>query len=113
MEQEVKNSEDGKQYPEGHFTGKWMAIGIAIFSGFGIPLSIATGNYAFIGIGPALGVSMGLSIGSSIEAKHKKEGKVRPLTEEEKKRNKLLITLGIMSLVVLAFIGILLFLLRI
>ncbi|GAH91318.1 unnamed protein product, partial [marine sediment metagenome] len=36
----------------------------------------------------ALGVAFGLAIGSSIEAKHKKEGRIRPLTEEKKKRRK-------------------------
>jgi hypothetical protein len=32
-------------------------------------------------------VSFGLAIGSAIEAEHKKEGKIKPLTEEEKKKN--------------------------
>jgi len=41
-----------------------------------------------IGIGPAIGVAFGLALGSSIEAKYKKEGKIRLLTEEEKKRKK-------------------------
>ncbi|MDD4898811.1 MAG: hypothetical protein PHY70_05475, partial [Methanocellales archaeon] len=66
MEEKEKN----KTYPEGHFVGMWMGIGIAIFSGFGIPLSIATGNPGFMGIGPAIGVAFGLAIGSSIEAKY-------------------------------------------
>jgi hypothetical protein len=80
--------ENNKKYPEGHFVGMWMGIGITIFSGLGIPLSITTGNTGLIGIGPALGVAFGLAIGSSIEAKHKKEGRIRPLTEEKKKRRK-------------------------
>ncbi len=80
--------EKDKKYPEGHFLGLWMGIGTAIFSGFGIPLSIATGNDGFIGIGPALGVSFGLAIGQSIENKYKKEGKIRPLSKEEEKRKK-------------------------
>lgn len=113
MKQERINSENSNQYPEGHFVRKWMAICIALFSGFGIPISIATGNHAFIGIGPALGISIGLSIGSSIEAKHRQEGKIIPLTEEEKKRKKLSTTFGIMALVVLVLTGILLFLLRV
>lgn len=96
--------ENNKKYPEGHFVMMWMAIGIAIFSGLGIPLSVVTENYAFIGIGPALGVSIGLVIGSSIEAKYRKEGKIRPLTEEEKKRRKIGITAGIVILLLLALI---------
>jgi len=50
--------ENNKEYPEGHFVGMWMGIGVAIFSGLGIPLSIATGNPGLIGIGPAIGVAL-------------------------------------------------------
>ena len=98
--------ENNRKYPEGHFVGMWMGIGIAIFSGLGIPLSITTGNTGLIGIGPALGVAFGLAIGSSIEAKYKKEGKIRLLTEEEKKRRKIGIIAGvvILSLGVLSFL---------
>ncbi|MDD3421558.1 MAG: hypothetical protein PHS47_04590, partial [Methanocellales archaeon] len=91
MEEKEKN----KTYPEGHFVGMWMGIGIAIFSGFGIPLSIATGNPGFMGIGPAIGVAFGLAIGSSIEAKYEKEGKIRPLTKDEKHKREMLVTAGI------------------
>jgi len=98
--------ENNRKYPEGHFVGMWMGIGIAIFSGLGIPLSITTGNTGLIGIGPALGVAFGLAIGSSIEAKYRKEGKIRLLTEEEKKRRKIGIIAGIviLSLGVLSFL---------
>jgi hypothetical protein len=105
--------ENNKKYPEGHFVGMWMAIGVAVISGVGIPLSIATGNIGFIGVGPGIGIALGLSIGSAIEAKYKKEGKIRPLTEEEKKRKKTGITIGVISLIVLSLIGLLFFLLRI
>lgn len=98
------------KYPEGHFVSMWMGIGIAILAGIGIPLSIVTHNYGLIGIGPALGVAFGLSIGQAIENKYKKENKIRPLTEEEKKRKKIavlaglaLFTLGIMVFLFLFF----------
>jgi hypothetical protein len=87
-----------KKYPEGHFLGMCMGIGIAIFSGFGIPISIATNNFGFIGIGPALGVAFGLSIGQSIENKYKKEGRIRPLTVKEQKRKKNTVIAGIVIL---------------
>jgi hypothetical protein len=90
--------ENNKKYPEGHFIGMWMGIGIAIFSGIGIPLSIVSENYGFIGIGPAIGIAFGLAVGSSIEARYQKEGKIRPLSEEEKKRKKMGITAGIVIL---------------
>ena len=97
-----------KKYPEGHFLGMWMGIGIVIFSGFGIPLSIATKNYGLIGIGPALGVAFGLSIGQAIENKYKKENKIRPLIEEEKKRKKIAVMAGLAMFI----LGIIVFLLH-
>ena len=98
-----------KKYPEGHFVGLWMGIGIAIFSGFGIPISIATDNFGFIGIGPALGVAVGLSIGQSIETKYKNEGRIRPLTESEQKRKRNSVISGIVILTIGVLMAILLF----
>ena len=95
-----------KKYPEGYFLGKWMGIGMVIFSGIGIPLSIITDNPGFIGIGPALGVAFGLAIGQSLENKYKEKGRIRPLTEFEIKRKKIVIAarVTILSLGVLIFI---------
>ena len=105
--------ENNKKYPEGHFVGMWMGIGIAIFTGVGVPVAFATGNPGLLGIGPALGVSIGLAIGSGIENKYKKEGKIRSLTEEERKRKKIGITIGVISLVAFFLVGLLIFLSRI
>ena len=95
-----------KQYPEGHFVGLWIEMGIAIFSGIGIPLSIATGNNTFIGVGPAIGVAFGLSIGQAVENKYKKEVQIRPLTETEKQRRKkiTIAAISLLALGVLAFL---------
>ena len=98
-----------KKYPEGHFLGMWMGIGIAIFSGLGIPLSIATDNPGFIGIGPAIGVAFGLAIGQSIENKYKQQSRIRPLTESEKKRKKNAVIAGIALLTLGVLIGIILY----
>lgn len=87
-----------EKYPEGHFVGMWIGICIAIFSGFGIPLSVITKNYAFIGIGPALGVAMGVAIGQGIENKYKEQGKIRPLNEKEKRNKKIAVFIGILIL---------------
>lgn len=100
-------------YPEGHFLGMWMGIGIVIFSLIGIPLSIITDNVGFIGIGPALGVAFGLAIGQSIENKYKQEGKIRPLTESEIKRKRMSVTIGIIILILGIVIFALLYFLRI
>ncbi|MBU7026648.1 MAG: hypothetical protein HXS48_06870 [Theionarchaea archaeon] len=100
--------ERNKKYPEGHFIGKWMGIGVAIFAGFGIPLAIILKIPWIIAIGPAMGVAFGLAVGSSIESKRKKEGKIRPLTEDEKKKRKMLVIAGIMVFI----LGLVIFLLR-
>lgn len=93
------------KFPKGHFVGMWMGIGIAIFSGIGVPLSIITENFGLIGIGPAIGVAIGLSIGQSIENKYNKEGRIRSLTETEKRIWKIAITfsIAIFTLGVLVF----------
>jgi hypothetical protein len=102
--------ETTKKYPEGHFVRLWIAISIVIFTGLGLPLSIVSGNPGLIGIGPAIGVSFGLAIGSAIEAKYKKEGKIRPLTEKEKKRKKIGVTSGLIILLIGASVWLLGFL---
>lgn len=76
MKKEIK-----EKYPEGHFVGK----GIAIFMAWGVAIGVALNN---IGIGIAIGVAIGVSIGSAWEEKAKKEGKIRPLTDKERKRKK-------------------------
>jgi len=81
-------TEKNDRYPEGHFLNLWMAIGMVLFSGLGIPLSVVTKNYGLIGIGPAIGVAFGLSVGQAVENRYKKENRLRPLTEAEKRRKK-------------------------
>lgn len=102
-----KQRDKTKKYPEGHFIGRWMGIFIAIFAGLGIPLSSSTGNSGLIGIGPAIGVAVGLSVGSAIEEKYKKEGRIRPLNKEEKKKRNLAIIIAMILFLlgVLAFVG--------
>ncbi|MCP8323468.1 MAG: hypothetical protein L6N96_04750 [Candidatus Methylarchaceae archaeon HK02M2] len=101
--------EQNKKYPEGHFVGMWMAIGIAIFSGIGVPLSIILKIPGLIAIGPAVGVAFGLAIGSSIESKYKKEGKIRPLIKDEKNKRRMVLLAGIAILIIGLAIFLLLF----
>lgn len=82
-------------YPEGHFMGMGIAIGLVIFSGVGISLSTSLDNPGLIGIGPAIGVAIGVAIGQAMEDKAKKEGKIRPLTPKEKKRQKVMAWIGL------------------
>jgi len=97
-----------KKYPEGHFVGKWMGIGIVVCTGLWIPLSIfVLKTPGLIGLGTAIGVSIGLVIGSSIESKYKKAGKIRLLTKQEKTNKKIAVFAGI----VLVLLGCAVFLL--
>jgi len=91
-----------EKYPEGHFMGMWIGIGLAIFSGIGVPLSIATGNLGLIGIGPSLGIAFGAAIGQAIESKHRSEGRIRPLTGAEKRQRKI----GVITALVILLLGV-------
>lgn len=91
--------EEQKKYPEGHFVGMWMGIGMVIFAGLGIPLSIITDNHGLIGIGPALGVGFGLAIGQAIENKYKKEGRIIPKSENDSKKMHPYLIFGLVILI--------------
>lgn len=96
-----------RKYPEGHFVGMWIGIGIAVFAGIGVTVGIATNHAGMMSIFPALGVAIGVAVGSGLEAKYKKAGLIRPLTEKEEKNKKRAVWFGIGFLV----LGILIFLL--
>lgn len=86
----------------------WIGIGIAIFTGVGVSLSVALNMPGLLEIGPAIGVALGVAIGQSIENKYRKEGKIRSQTRDERKKRKILITAGVSILI----LGILIFLLK-
>lgn len=106
----MKNNFDINEdkFPEGHFVGVWMGIGMAVCSGLGVTICVITDNFGLIGVGPALGVAIGLSIGQSIENKYNKVGRIRPLTEPEKRKQKIVLAVGI----ALFTLGVLVLLLR-
>jgi len=106
VDMENKPDDQNKKFPEGHFIGMWMGIGVAIFAGLGVPLSRITGHPGLFGIGPALGVVFGLAIGKIVEDKKRQAGLIRPLNAMEKKRRKHIIMAG----TVVFLIGILIFL---
>jgi hypothetical protein len=99
---------EDKKYPKGYFVSLWSGLGVAIFAGIGVPLSLVLDNFAFIGIGPAIGIAVGAGIGQSIESKYEKEGKIRPLSEEEIKKRKILVR-SMVGLILLGIIVLLLF----
>lgn len=91
-------------YPEGYFVNKWMGIGMVIFAGLGVPLSIATGNEGLIGIGPAMGMSVGIAIGASLEEKYKKQGLIVPDSEKGSRKRKAAIAITIIGIAIAAAI---------
>lgn len=74
------------RYPKGY----WISVGISMGVGIGVALGIAMHN---IGAGIAVGVAIGAAIGASIEERNK--GNIRPLTEQEKKRQKWYVLMGL------------------
>jgi len=56
------------------------------------------GNPGFFTIGLPIGLAIGVAVGTSLENNAKNEGKIRPLTEEEEKRKKLGVTIGLVFL---------------
>jgi hypothetical protein len=80
-----------------HPRGYWMSVGISVGVGIGAALGIALEN---IGVGIAIGVAMGAGIGASLEQKNKDN--IRPITEQEKKRQKWGVALGLVILLILA-----------
>ena len=88
-----------------------MAVLTIIFSVVGITFSIVLEMPSLIGIWPAIGVAVGLAVGISVEAKYKKEGKIRPTTEAEKKKQKKAVVLALAAgiFMLLLLIGFFLF----
>jgi len=66
MDQDEQRTEELKQ----QYKRKGMGIGMALFMPFGVILWLLLDNPGFLGVGPALGISIGIAIG---EAMYKKE----------------------------------------
>jgi len=78
-------SKNVRKYPKGY----WMAVGLSI----GVAIGVAMGPlFDNLGIGIAIGVAIGSGIGTSLEQKNKDN--IRPLTEQEQKRQKLGVVIG-------------------
>ncbi|MBE9467531.1 MAG: hypothetical protein IMY72_04300 [Bacteroidetes bacterium] len=92
--------DENKKFPEGHFVGLWMGIGIAVFTGLGLFIGNAFKNSSFVSMGPIIGVAFGILVGQAVEAKNKREGRIRTLYEKEKKRKKILVLLGLALLII-------------
>jgi predicted MFS family arabinose efflux permease len=92
---------DNNKKPSGYYLSYGIAIGLPL----GVAIGTALGNIA---IGPAIGVGIGAGLGSMWEAKAKSEGRIRELTEEEKKRNSSKVVWALLAAVGV-FVGVFLF----
>ena len=109
--QQEEINKTGK-FPEGHFVGQWMGIGIALGAGIGVPIGLAIGNPGFFGMGLPIGLAIGSAIGAAKEKKAKEEGRIRPLTEQERMRKKKAVYLGLGVLISGIIVGLAVFMLR-
>ena len=80
-----------------HPRGYWMGVGISLGVAIGAALGMALEN---TGAGIGVGIALGAGIGASLEQRNKDN--LRPLTEEEKQRQKRSITVGLVAVVILA-----------
>ena len=92
-------AEEMKQYPSGYLFGAGLALGMVS----GLIFSVIMHNPDLF----ILGIPAGLLIGAVLEMKYKRDGRIRPLTQEETKRRNILI----IALLVLFLAGIGMFLL--
>ncbi len=81
-----------RKYPKGY----WMSIGIGIGVAIGVAMGPIFDNF---GVGIGIGIAIGSGIGASLERKNKDN--IRPLTEQEQKRQKLGVVIGLASVGVL------------
>lgn len=65
-----------KYVPKNHYRNVWLAVGMAAFGiPFGVALSTVIGNFAFIGLGLPIGLSVGIAYGTSMDQRAAKEGR--------------------------------------
>lgn len=96
-------SKNERKYPKGY----WMSIGI----GIGVAIGVAMGPlFDNIGIGIAIGIAIGSGIGASLVQRNKDN--IRPLTEQEKTRQKRSIAIGLALTVILGVLLIIVYFLQ-
>ena len=79
-------SKNEKKYHKGF----WMSIGISIGIAIGVAMGPIFDNF---GVGIGIGVAIGSGIGAALERRNKDN--IRPLTEQEQKRQKLGMVIGV------------------
>ena len=88
-----------REYREGELVATWIGIGMALFAGVGVVIASVTDTPGLIGIGPAIGVAFGTSVGTALEARYRREGRLRPPTPAERRRLRIALWIGAALLV--------------
>ncbi len=86
-------SANPRRYPRGYWISVGCAIGVALGAAFGVALNNP-------GAGIAIGIALGSGAGAVVERRN--SDRMRPLTAEEKKRQKWGVLLGLAALLILA-----------
>lgn len=89
-----------REYRQGEVVATWIGIGMALFAGVGVVIATVSGTPGLIGIGPAIGVAFGASVGASLEAKYRRQGRLRPPTPADRRRMRIALWIGLALLVV-------------
>jgi preprotein translocase subunit SecY len=79
-------SKNERKYSRGY----WMSVGISIGVAIGVAMGPIFDNF---GVGIGIGIAIGSGIGASLEQKNKDN--IRPLTEQEQKRQKFGVAIGL------------------
>jgi predicted MFS family arabinose efflux permease len=85
-----------------------MSVGISLGVAIGAGLGPVFDNF---GVGIGVGVALGAAIGAALEQRHKDE--LRPLTEQEKVRQRRGILIGLTLITLLVVISIVMYLLKV
>ena len=96
-------SKNERKYPKGY----WMGVGISIGIAIGAAMGPIFDNF---GVGIGIGVALGTAIGTSLEQRNKDN--LRPLTEQEKTRQKRSIAIGLALASILAVLLIIVYFLQ-
>jgi hypothetical protein len=91
----VRKNDVGPEMEGKRPQGYWVGTGMSIGAGLGVALGLVFDNLA---LGIAIGAGFGIAIGTALEQKNK--DKIRPLTEQEKKGQRLGMTVGIVILLI-------------
>ena len=73
--------------PKGHYISVGIIIGIGIFGMLGTVIYLITNNFAFIGVGPAVGIPIGLILGQIWKAKKSAKEKLENLVLKKNNDN--------------------------